>query len=106
MITGRPVNADVAMTGEVTLTGQVLPVGGIKEKVLAAGPAGITTIFLPDRNEADIDEIRGEDVLAGLQFTYADHVDAVLDKVLARPRAGRARKAAAADPTGKSGARR
>ena len=51
MITGRPVNADVAMTGEVTLTGQVLPVGGIKEKVLAAGQAGITTIFLPDRNE-------------------------------------------------------
>ncbi len=62
------------MTGEVTLTGQVLPVGGIKEKVLAARAAGITSIFLPDRNEADVAEIRGEDILSGVEFVYADHV--------------------------------
>ena len=84
------------MTGEVTLTGQVLPVGGIKEKVLAARAAGITRVFLPDRNEADVDEIRGEDLLAGLQFTYVDHVDTVLDKTLARaPSAARAAAARA-----------
>ena len=59
MVTGRPVDADIAMTGEVTLTGQVLPVGGIKEKVLAARRAGISRMFLPDRNEADVDEIKG-----------------------------------------------
>ena len=63
MVTGRPVDPSVAMTGEVTLTGQVLPVGGIKEKVLAARAAGITTVFLPDRNEADVEEIRGDDLL-------------------------------------------
>ena len=54
------------MTGEVTLTGQVLPVGGIKEKVLAAKAAGITRVYLPDRNEADVAEIRGDDLLGGI----------------------------------------
>jgi ATP-dependent Lon protease len=91
MVTGRPVDADVAMTGEVTLTGQVLPVGGIKEKVLAARRAGITRIFLPDRNEADVAEIK-EELIQGVTFVYVDHVDQVLDKVLkpaGRPRARR-----------------
>ena len=87
-LTARPTRA--TMTGEVTLTGQVLPVGGIKEKVLAARAAGITRVFLPDRNEADVDEIRGDDLLTGLQFTYADHVDMVLDKTLARAPGARA----------------
>ena len=95
MVTGRPVDPSVAMTGEVTLTGQVLPVGGIKEKVLAARAAGITRVFLPDRNEADVEEIRGDDLLAGLTFTYADHVDQVLGKILAKRAAA---KAAAAKP--------
>jgi ATP-dependent Lon protease len=90
MVSGRVVDPSVAMTGEVTLTGQVLPVGGIKEKVLAARAAGITRVVLPDRNEADVDEIRGEDLLTGLQFTYADHVDMVLDKTLARAPGARA----------------
>jgi ATP-dependent Lon protease len=90
MVSARVVDPSVAMTGEVTLTGQVLPVGGIKEKVLAARAAGITRVFLPDRNQADVEEIRGEDLLTGLQFTYVDHVDTVLDKALARP-SGRAR---------------
>ncbi len=86
MVSGRPVDPSVAMTGEVTLTGQVLPVGGIKEKVLAARAAGITRVFLPDRNEADVEEIRGDDLLTGLQFTYADHVDQVLGKISGPPR--------------------
>ncbi|MBR1989668.1 MAG: endopeptidase La, partial [Firmicutes bacterium] len=56
-LTGVPVRKDVAMTGEITLRGKVLPVGGIKEKVLAAHRAGIRTILLPAENEADIDDI-------------------------------------------------
>jgi ATP-dependent Lon protease len=78
------------------LTGQVLPVGGIKEKVLAAKAAGITRIFLPDRNEADVDEIRDEDVLKGLQFVYVDHVTTVLEQVLANKRTSRTQKRNAA----------
>jgi len=89
MVSKKPVNAAVAMTGEVTLTGQVLPVGGIKEKVLAARAAGIDRVFLPDRNEADIHDIRGEDLLAGLTFVYVDHVDAVLAEALVTADAGR-----------------
>ena len=61
MASGRTVDPESAMTGEVTLTGQVLPVGGIKEKVLAAKAAGITRVYLPDRNEADVAEIRGDE---------------------------------------------
>jgi ATP-dependent Lon protease len=82
MVSGRAVDAGVAMTGEVTLTGQVLPVGGIKEKVLAARAAGISRVFLPDRNEADVDEIRGEGLLHGLDFVYVDHVGTVFDRTL------------------------
>ncbi len=72
-----------------------MPVGGIKEKVLAARAAGITRVFLPDRNEADVDEIRGEDLLTGLEFVYVDHVGAVLDQALAAQKAcGTARETA------------
>ena len=96
MVSGRMVDPSVAMTGELTLTGQVLPVGGIKAKVLAARAAGITRVFLPDRNEADVDEIRGDDLLSGLRLTYVEHVNAVLDQTLAppkKPRAGTVRAA-------------
>ena len=57
LVTGTPVNSDVAMTGEVTLTGQVLPIGGLKEKTLAAQRAGINTVILPARNEVDLEDV-------------------------------------------------
>ena len=86
MVSGRAVDPSVAMTGEVTLTGQVLPVGGIKEKVLAARAAGITRVFLPDRNKPDIEEIEDQSTLSGLQFCFVDHVSSVLDQILVSPR--------------------
>ena len=57
LVTGRPVRSDVGMTGEVTLNGRVLPIGGVKQKLLAAHRAGLTTVFLPKRNEADLDDV-------------------------------------------------
>jgi ATP-dependent Lon protease len=109
MVSGRVVDPDLAMTGEVTLTGQILPVGGIKEKVLAARAAGINRVFLPDRNEADVSEIRGEELLEGLDFVYMDHVEAVLDQALAapmKPRRSRATTKSATDRKEPSGAGR
>ncbi|HMT05829.1 MAG TPA: endopeptidase La [Solirubrobacterales bacterium] len=73
LITGRPVRNDVAMTGEVTLTGQVLPIGGVKEKSLAAQRAGIKLIILPSRNEGDVEEIP-EHERADVEFRYAEKV--------------------------------
>ncbi len=72
----RPVRADVAMTGEITLRGQVLPVGGIKQKVLAAARVGIETVILPKRNEPDLDEIPQE-VRDQLEFILVERVDEV-----------------------------
>jgi ATP-dependent Lon protease len=57
LASGRPVRADVGMTGEVTLNGRVLPIGGVKQKLLAAHRAGLTTVFLPQRNEPDLDDV-------------------------------------------------
>ena len=73
LVTGRPVRNDVAMTGEVTLTGQVLPIGGVKEKSLAAQRAGIKLVILPERNEGDVEEIP-EHERAELDFAYVDTV--------------------------------
>jgi len=81
ILSGRPVKKDVAMTGEVTLAGLVLPVGGIKEKVLAAKRAGITTIVLPSRNKVDVEEISPQ-LIEGIDFKYVDRVDEVLDIAL------------------------
>ncbi|HET8815232.1 MAG TPA: endopeptidase La [Solirubrobacterales bacterium] len=78
LISGRPVRNDVAMTGEVTLTGQVLPIGGVKEKSLAAQRAGIKKVILPSRNEGDVAEIP-EHELGDLEFVYVDEVSAALD---------------------------
>jgi ATP-dependent Lon protease len=81
LATGRPVRHDVAMTGEITLRGQVLPIGGVKEKVLAAHRAGLKTIILPKRNENDIDDVP-EEARKDLQFILADRVEQVLDAAL------------------------
>ncbi len=84
--TGRPVKADVAMTGEISLRGLVLPVGGIKEKVLAAMDAGIKTVMLPARNRRDYEDIP-EEARKGLEFVWLDNVDQALDHALAEKRA-------------------
>ncbi len=81
VLSGRAVKKGVAMTGEITLAGLVLPVGGIKEKVLAAKRAGIKTIVLPSRNKVDLDEI-APDLIKGIDFFYVDRVDEVLNIAL------------------------
>ena len=77
-LTGRKVKKAIAMTGEITLRGKVLPVGGIREKILAAKRAGIKEIILCSENKKDIDDIKKE-YLKGLKFHYADHIKEVLD---------------------------
>ena len=81
LISNRPVRNDVAMTGEITLTGQVLPIGGLKEKSLAAQRAGIKQVIVPDRNEGDVEEI-SEQEREGLDFVYADDIGDVLGVAL------------------------
>jgi ATP-dependent Lon protease len=89
LVTGRPVRGDVAMTGELTLTGQVLPIGGLKEKALAAQRAGIATVIAPRRNEADLEDLP-EHLLAELDFEWADEVGDVFAAALRQqPRARR-----------------
>jgi ATP-dependent Lon protease len=83
LVTGTPVRNDVAMTGEITLTGQVLPIGGLKEKSLAAQRAGIKLVIVPDRNQGDVEEI-AEHERAGLEFVYVDEIGAVLAAALER----------------------
>ena len=73
----RKVRGDIAMTGEVTLSGRVLPIGGVKEKVLAAFAAGITTVLMPEENERDLDKIP-EEVREKMTFHFCSHVDEVL----------------------------
>ena len=91
LLTGRVVRDDVAMTGEITLTGKVLPVGGVKEKVLAAKRAGITTIILPERNENDLEDLTKE-ARKDLTFHFVKEIPQVLELAL-RPKRGSARKA-------------
>jgi ATP-dependent Lon protease len=81
LYTGRRVRPDTAMTGEITLSGLVFPIGGVKEKVLAAHRAGVKRILLPSRNEADVDDIP-EDVRSDLQIVFVSNVGEVLDAAL------------------------
>ena len=90
LLTGRKVRSDVAMTGEITLRGSVLPVGGVKEKVLAAHRAGLKTIILPRRNEPDLDDLPKE-VRKALKFVLVERVEQVLDVALARAVAAKPR---------------
>jgi ATP-dependent Lon protease len=84
LATGRPVRSDVAMTGEVTLRGKVLAVGGIKEKVLAAHRAGIRRVVLPRHNERDVEDVP-EELRRELTFVFADTADDVLAQTLTSP---------------------
>jgi ATP-dependent Lon protease len=101
LLAGRPVSDDVAMTGEITLTGQVLPIGGVKEKALAAQRAGISTVILPKENEADIEEVP-RDARRTLRFVLVDSAAEVVAAALAGPPA-RLPTAAAAERTAASG---
>jgi ATP-dependent Lon protease len=85
LLTGRPAHPDVAMTGEITLRGKVLPVGGIKEKLLAAKRAGIRRVVLPEPNQRDVEEIPAE-LLKGLAVEYVGSIDEALEHTLAAPR--------------------
>ena len=76
-ITGKKVRADVAMTGEITLRGRVLPIGGLKEKTLAAKNAGIRTVCVPGKNEKDIEELSAE-IKKDLEIVYADTIEDIL----------------------------
>jgi ATP-dependent Lon protease len=81
LVTERRVRPDTAMTGEVTLTGQVLPIGGLKEKALAAQRAGIERVIAPKLNEADLDEFP-EHLTRGIEFIFVDEVERVLEEAL------------------------
>ncbi len=83
LLTGRPVHGDIAMTGEVTLRGKVLPIGGVKEKVLAARRAGIKLVILPAMNERDLDDLPPE-LRQELEFVLVDNVEKVLDIALSK----------------------
>jgi ATP-dependent Lon protease len=114
LVTERRVRPDTAMTGEVTLTGQVLPIGGLKEKALAAQRAGIERVIAPKLNEADLDEFP-EHLTRGIEFIFVDEVERVLEEALeaaappARPtelprsrrRSGRASRCAPAAARGR-----
>jgi ATP-dependent Lon protease len=82
LLTGRSAAPEVAMTGEITLRGKVLPVGGIKEKVLAARRAGIQRVVLPERNRRDVEEIPAH-LVKGLEFQYVARIDEALERILA-----------------------
>jgi ATP-dependent Lon protease len=91
--TQRKVRKALAMTGEITLRGQVLPVGGIKEKILAARRAGIKEIILSERNRQDIGEIEARYV-KGIRFTYVNRMTEVLDRALLHEKVAGARSIA------------
>ena len=82
-ITGKPVKASVAMTGEITLRGRVLPIGGLKEKILAAKNAGIKTVLVPKKNEKDIEEISAE-IKRGIEIVFVETMEQVIEHALVK----------------------
>jgi len=105
VLSGRPVRKEVAMTGEITLRGNVLPIGGVKEKLLAARRAKIKTVILPVLNKQDLEDLSDE-VRKDLKFVFVEHVREVFEHALRdfgaqKPMSGKARSSAG---TGKKGA--
>ena len=76
-VTERKVRADIAMTGEVTLRGRVLPIGGLKEKILAAKTAGVKTVLVPKENEKDVEEISKE-IKSGVEIIFVEKMEEVI----------------------------
>src|SRR5690606_36386115 len=83
--TKRPARRDVAMTGELTLSGRILPIGGVKEKVLAARRAGVTTVLLPERNRENLTDIE-ENIREDMNIEFVSSLQEVMDKALLPPR--------------------
>jgi len=94
LISGRPVKGNISMTGEITLRGQVLPVGGIKEKVLAAYRAGSTTVILPKKNQADLEEDIPQEVRDKINFIFVENIEEVLDAALTKKKSAPRKKKA------------
>ena len=82
LVTGRPVRSDVAMTGEITLTGQVLPIGGVKEKVLAAKRSGVKEVILPFENEVNVREDLKSEQIGDVEVHYVKEMDQVVELAL------------------------
>jgi ATP-dependent Lon protease len=97
LLTGIRVRHDVAMTGEITLRGRVLPIGGLKEKVLAAHRAGIKRIIVPERNRGDLDEVP-EEVKKDLDFVFASRMDQIIEAALEELPASQMKRSAGNNP--------
>ena len=97
-LSGIAVRRDVAMTGEITLRGKVLPIGGLREKTMAAYSAGIKTVVIPEDNKADMKEL-DEVILNNMNFVLADNIDTVLGTALVKPNVTAARPAQKKLPT-------
>jgi ATP-dependent Lon protease len=104
LVTRRPVRPDVGMTGEITLRGRVLPIGGVKEKILAAHRAGLKTVLLPRRNERDLDEVPDE-VRQDLRFVFVETVDDILKAALEEKAASPRRRRGGARSNGRAARR-
>jgi ATP-dependent Lon protease len=102
LVSDRPVRSEVGMTGEITLRGQVLPVGGIKEKVLAAHRSGLKVVILPKRNEADLDDIPDE-VRQSMTFKFVETVDEVIEAAIGPVPRTRKKKKTTEKPAGDNG---
>jgi ATP-dependent Lon protease len=98
LISGRLVKPGLGMTGEITLRGQVLPIGGLKEKVLAAHRNGLRTVVLPKRNKPDLEDVP-EEIQKAMQFIFAENVDEVLAAAL-DPAKKKPRKTKSTKPKG------